>query len=101
MLSDLEASVRLEKRMVIAQWLFIVALTTAFMLIGGYHIDKSSMALWFCIQGVFWFLFGTVFLLSARFSQLKLDILKEIKRVELAVQEVKESLAKPPSTTES
>jgi hypothetical protein len=49
MLSDLEASVRLEKRMVIAQWIFLVILTTAFMLIGGYHIDKSSIALWFCI----------------------------------------------------
>jgi len=100
MLSQLEARVRLEKRMVIAQWIFVVLLTTAFMLIGGYHIDKSTAALWFCIQGVFWFLFGTVFLLSARFSQLKLDLLKEIKRVELAVLEVKETLAKsPPSTT--
>ncbi len=100
MLSDLEARVRLEKRMVIAQWIFLVLLTTAFMLIGGYHIDKSSIALWFCIQGVFWLLFGTVFLLSARFSQLKLDLLKEIKRVELAVLELKETLGKsPPSTT--
>jgi hypothetical protein len=100
MLSDLEASVRKERRMVIAQWIFLVLLTTAFMLIGGYHIDKASLALWFCIQGVFWFMFGTVFLLGFRFNQLKLDLLTEIKRVELAVLEVKESLAKsPPSTT--
>ena len=94
MLSDLEARVNFEKRIVIAQWIFLVLLTTSFMLIGGYHIDKSSLALWFCIQGVFWFLFGTVFLLSARFSQLKLDLLKEIKRVELAVLEMKERGAK-------
>ena len=100
MLSALEARVRIERWMVIAQWIFLVLLTTAFMLIGGYHIDKSSVALWFCIQGVFWFLFGTVFLLSARFSQLKLDLLTEIKRVELAVLEVKELQAKsPPSST--
>src|SRR5215217_8080879 len=64
MLADLETRVRIERRMVIAQWLFIVVLTTAFMLIGGYHIDKSTAGLWFGILGVFWFLFGAVFLLS-------------------------------------
>lgn len=96
MLSDLEAKVRKETRMVMVQWIFLVLLCTAFMLIGGFHIDKASLALWFCIQGVFWLLFGMVFLLMARFNQIKLDLLKEIKRVELAVQELKDSLAGPP-----
>jgi hypothetical protein len=107
MLSNLEARVRFERWMVIPQWIFVVLLTTAFMLIGGYpilgghHIDKAPLGLWFCIQAVFWLLLGTVFLLGLRFSQLKLDLLTEIKRVEVAVLEVKESLAKsPPSTTE-
>jgi len=96
MLSDLEARVRKEKWMVGVMWVFLVLLCTAFMFIGGSHIDKTTAALWFGVQGIFWFLVGTVFLLSARFSMLKLDLLKEIKRVELAVQELKDSLpAKP------
>jgi len=48
--------------------------------------------MWFGIQGLFWFLFGAVFLLMHRFSQLNLAMLKEIKRVEVAVLELKESL---------
>lgn len=92
MLSDLEKQVRWEGRMVVAQWLFMVVLTTAFMLIGGYQ-HETMTGMWFSIQGVFWFLFGAVFLLSFRFNQINLNLLTEIKRVELAVLELKESLA--------
>ena len=92
MLSEFEARVRKEKWMVGIQWIFLVLLCTAFMLIAGFHIDKTTAALWFAIQAVFWFLFGMVFLFMARFNQLNLVLLKEIKRVELAVQELKESL---------
>jgi hypothetical protein len=98
MLSELEAGVRTERRMVIAQWLFLVLLCTAFNIIGGYK-HETMTGMWFAIQGVFWFLFGTVFLLSFRFSQLKLDLLKEIKRVEVAVLELKELQAKSPAST--
>ena len=95
MLSKFEARVRKEKWVVGAQWIFLVLLCTAFMLIAGFHIDKSTAALWFAIQAVFWFLFGVVFLLMARFNQIELALLKEVKRVELAVMELKESLAPP------
>jgi hypothetical protein len=96
MLSAFESRVRMERRMVTALWIFLVLLCTSFMLIAGFHIDKSTAALWFGIQAVFWLLFGMVFLLMARFNQINLDLLKEIKRVELAVQELKDSLAGPP-----
>lgn len=91
MLSDLEKKVNFERRMAAAQWIFIVVLSTSFMLIGGYK-HETMTGMWFGVQGVFWFLFGTVFLLMYRFSQLKLDMLTEIKRVELAVLELKESM---------
>jgi len=106
MLSAYEARVRKERWMVGAVWIFIIFLTTTFMLIGGYHIvggnpvDKSALSLWFCIQAVFYLLFGIVTFLSFRFDQLKLDLLTEIKRVELAILELKESQGKtPPSAT--
>lgn len=91
MLSDLEKRVRFERRIIAALWIYLVLLCTAFMLIGGFK-HQTMTGMWFSIQGVFWILFGAVFLLSYRFSQLKLDMLTEIKRVELAVQELKESL---------
>lgn len=89
MLADLEKQVRTERRMVIAQWLFLVLLVTAFLLIGGFK-HETMTGMWFTLQGIVWLLFGAVFLLSYRFSQLKLDMLTEIKRVELAVLEMKE-----------
>jgi hypothetical protein len=92
MLADLEKRVRFERRMVAAQWIFLVLLTTAFMMIGSYN-HESMTGMWFVLQGIFWFLFGAVFLLSYRFSQLKLDMLTELKRMELAVAELKEAIA--------
>jgi hypothetical protein len=91
MLSDMEKRVRIETWIVAAQWIFLVFLTTAFMLIGGWK-HQTMTGMWFNIQGLFWFLFGAVFLLMHRFNQLNLALLKEIKRVELAVLEVKEGL---------
>ena len=89
MLADLEKQVRVERRMVVAQWLFLVTLVTAFLLVGGFK-HETMTGMWFTLQGIVWLLFGAVFLLSFRFSQLKLDLLTEIKRVELAVMEMKE-----------
>jgi hypothetical protein len=91
MLSDVEKKVRIEGRMIAAQWIFVVVLTTAFMLIGGWK-HQTMTGMWFVMQGIFWFLFGTVFLLMHRFNKLYLDMLKEIKRVEVSVLELKESL---------
>jgi hypothetical protein len=91
MLSDLEKKVRLEGRITVAQWLFLVLLTTAFMLIGGWK-HQTMTGMWFGIQGVFWFLFGVVFLLMHHVNRTKLDLLTEIKRVEMAVLELKESV---------
>jgi hypothetical protein len=91
MLSDLEKRLRIERRLTIAQWLFLVVLTTAFMLIGGWK-HQTMTGMWFLIQGVFWFLFGAVFLLMHRFNQLTVEMLTEIKRVETAVLELKEAV---------
>jgi hypothetical protein len=91
MLSNLEKKVRLEGRIVAAQWIFLVILTTVFMMIGGWK-HQTMTGLWFVLQGMFWFLFGAVFLLMHRFSQLNLALLKEIKQVEVTVLELKQSL---------
>jgi hypothetical protein len=91
MLSQLETRVRWEGRIVAAQWIFLVLLTTAFMFIGGWK-HQTMTGMWFGMQGVFWFLFGAVFLLMHRFNRLYFDLLKEIKRVEITVLEMKESV---------
>jgi hypothetical protein len=90
MLSDLEKKVRWEARIIAAQWIFLVFLTTSFMLIGGFK-HQTMTGMWFSLQGILWFLFGAVFLLMHRFNRLTLDLLKEIKGVELAVLELRES----------
>jgi hypothetical protein len=91
MLSQFEKRVRWEGRIVAAMWIFLVILCTAFNLIGGWK-HQTMTGMWFGMQGLFWFLFGAVFLLMHRFNMLNLAMLKEIKRVEVAVLELKESV---------
>jgi hypothetical protein len=91
MLSNLEKKVRFEGRIVVAMWLFLVLLTTAFMLIGGFK-HQTMTGIWFGIQAVFWFLFGVVFLVMHHINRVRLEMLTEIKRVESTVLEMKEVL---------
>lgn len=93
MLSENERRLRREKWGVTALWFFVVALTTTFLIVGGYRYD-TNLGLWLGIAGIFWFLFGAVELIKHFINRSRVEILKEVKQVELALIELRESLAR-------
>ena len=56
-----EQGVRKERIMTTFMWIFLVLLSTTFLVRGGYRGGETG--LWLGVQACFWFLFGAVFLL--------------------------------------
>jgi hypothetical protein len=79
-----------ERRVSSSMWLFLVVLSTTFLLLGGRA--EGDLRLWFGIQACFWFLFGAVFVLRYFLNRNRLEFLTEIKGLELRVAELAERL---------
>jgi hypothetical protein len=69
-------------------WVFLVILSTAFMLIGGMRKD-TFQGVWFGIQACFWLLLGSTFLSTRVINQRGLETLKELKGLELQILELR------------
>src|SRR3954468_12375110 len=59
MLDNNEKGLRFEKRVVTVLWLFLVALSTGFLFVGGLR-PNTPLGVWFGVLAVFWMLFGAV-----------------------------------------
>lgn len=73
-------------------WIYIVILCTIFMLIGGFMADPTKK-LWFGILACFWLLFGVVFILRYFINHNRIEILKELKAIQLRIEELHEKIA--------
>jgi hypothetical protein len=71
-------------------WIFLVILCTIFLVVGGYMGGEER--LWFGILACFWLLFGAVFLLRYFLDRNRLELLKEIKALEVRVLELTEKI---------
>lgn len=89
-LQEQETGLRREQRMTSVLWIFIVLLSTAFLLIGGMRNDR----IWFGVLACFWFLFGSVFLMRMFVNRSRVELLKELKGVEMRVLELQQSISK-------
>jgi hypothetical protein len=87
LLEKKEKAVSREKKMTSALWVYLVLLSTAFLAIGGMRHD-TMQGLWFGILACFWFAFGSVFLFKYFMNRDKLEILKELKGIELHLVEI-------------
>lgn len=83
---------RREKIITHSLWIYIVILCTIFMLIGGFTADPT-MKLWFGILACFWLLFGVVFILRYFINYNRIEILKELKAIQLRIEELHEKIA--------
>lgn len=92
MIEEKERRLQREKTVSGLMWLFVVALATTFLLIGGFR--GGEIRLWFGIQACFWFLFGAVFLLRTFLNRNRVEFLKEIRGLEVRVLELQEKLGK-------
>jgi hypothetical protein len=88
LLEQKERSVLLEKRVTSGAWVFLVALSTTFIVLGGMRNDTLT-GIWFGILACFWLVLGSTFLARQQQSQRELVLFKELKGLELQVLELR------------
>lgn len=91
MLERNEKVLRREKWYASAVWLMVVTIWVPFLVYGGYHADQPRSAFW-AASACVWFMFGGIELLKHFINRSRVEQLKEIKRVELEILELRELL---------
>jgi hypothetical protein len=82
---------RREKWGVGVLWVFMVGLSTVFLVLGGQHLDKP-LGLWFGTLACFWLIYPSVELLKHFINRSRVEVLKEVKQLQLQVLEIQASL---------
>lgn len=91
MLEQKEKAVALERKVARSMWVYVVALSTAFMVIGGWK-NSTIQGPWFGIMACFFLLMGSVFLLKQLMNQHALETLKELKGLQVQLLELRSRL---------
>jgi hypothetical protein len=92
MLENQEKALRRERRMTTVMWIYLVALTTVLLTGSGLLMFHKIEGTFMAVTAVFWFLFGTVFLLSHLINKSRFEVVKEIKGLELRMAALEERL---------
>lgn len=87
MLEKKEKALRRERRVLIELWVFVIALSVVFLWLGGQRMDTAKGP-YFVSLACFWFLFGMVYFVAHSINRSKVDILKEVKQVQVQVLEL-------------
>ncbi len=91
MLDKHERTLRLQKWYAGAIWIFLVLLGTCFLTLGGLYADKP-VGLWLSIIPLFFLIGGAVEMVKYFINRSRVEMLKEIKSLELQLLELKEQL---------
>jgi len=89
MLDQNEYGLRRERKYTTILWVFTVVMCTGFLIIGGLHPTKV-LGVWFGVMACFWFIYPSVELLKYFINRGRVDVLKELKQLELRVVELQE-----------
>src|SRR5436309_1426112 len=89
MLDQNEYRLRRERKYTTILWIFTVVMYTGFLIIGGRH-PTSVLGVWFGVMGCFWFIYPSVELLKHFINRGRVDVLRELKQLELRVVELQE-----------
>ena len=76
-----------------ALWIFCVCLGTAYLWFGGAKLDTPKAA-WFGCLACFWLIVGAVELLKNFINRSRVELMREVKQVQLQVLELQEALNK-------
>ena len=87
LLEKKEKAVTRERKLARALWIYVVLLSTGFLVIGGMKLDQT-LGLWFGILACFWLLMGAVFLFKQLLGQQQLETLKELKGIEVRLMDL-------------
>jgi len=92
MLKKQSRNLKIEKWITGPTWFYIMILCTAFLVTAGSSPDPAKKS-WFGILACYWLIFGAVFLLRYLINRNRLEILKELKEIQLRMEEFKEQIA--------
>lgn len=91
MIENNEKGLKKQRWYATAIWLWVVALSVVFLVLGGLR-PNTPLAAWFGSLACFWVLYGAVELLKFFINQSRVSILKEVKQLELQVVELREAV---------
>ena len=92
MLEKKEKALRRENWITGAIWIYMVVLSTGFLIVGGNWIDKPKGA-YSVGLACFMLLYGLVYLIKLLINGARVDLLKEVKQVQLQVLELRAAIA--------
>jgi hypothetical protein len=88
-----EKLLRREKWYATILWIVLVATWVPFLVYGGYHYKDPGSTFWAAAACV-WFIFGATELLKHFINRSRVELLKELKQVELQVLELRELIGR-------
>jgi hypothetical protein len=91
MLEKNERTLRLQKWYAGTIWIFVVALSTSFLVLGGQRGDTPA-GTWLGILACFFMIGAAVELVKYFINRSRVEVLKEVKGIELQLLEIKEIL---------
>ena len=95
-----EKALRRERWIVAVLWIYTVAISIAFLWMGEQRLDTPKGP-WFGSLACFSFLFGMVFLVRYFMNRSQLDLLKEVKQVQVQVLDLHALIRKRGAPTAS
>jgi hypothetical protein len=91
MLEQNERTLRRQKWYAGSIWIFVVLMGTCFLTLAGYYSEKPA-ALWLGVTACFFLIGASVELVKYFINRSRVEVLKEVKGLELQLLELKEAL---------
>ena len=82
-----EKALRQKKWTVVRVWIFVVAVSIPGLWVAGTHFN-TPQGNWFLALTLFWVLFGALEVAKYAIDQAKVELLKEVKQLQLQVLEI-------------
>jgi hypothetical protein len=104
LLEKKEKEVRRERRVMIELWVFTIVVSILFLWMGAQRmgskaVDEAVLGPYFMGCAGFWFLFALVYFVAHVINRSRVELLKELKQVQVQVLELQELLHKPGAQT--
>ena len=93
LLAENERRLRRNKWTVVRVWIFVVLVSAPFLWMAGTHFNTSE-GNWFLGLVGFWVLFGAIEIAKYEYNQGRVELLKELKQVQLQILELHALLRK-------
>ncbi len=93
LLAENEKKLRQNKWTVVRVWIFVVAVSAPFLWMAGTHFNTAE-GNWFLGLAGFWVLFGSIEIAKYERNQGRVELLKELKQVQLQILQLHALLSK-------